>query len=158
VLDPVDVQEALGTTAGRPVAPDVFDAQQRAEVARALEDAGRATGLTFSLRIGAAEGAARPYALRLHADRGAEPPDTVLVFVDPKARKLEIVTGSRARRRVDDATCARAAEAMTAAFARRDLTGGILAGLRVLGAPRAGASRSRTKPAKTPPQSQSTLF
>ena len=145
------------------MAGDVFDAQQRAEVARALEDAGRATGLTFSLRIGsvpkgAREAGSRPYALRLHAERGPEAPDTVLIFVDPDARKLEIVTGSRARRRVDDATCARAAEAMTASFAVRDIAGGILAGLGVLGRPRA-AARSRTKSAKPPPpQSQSTLF
>lgn len=144
------------------MAGDVFDAQQRAEVARALENAGRATGLTFSLRVGSvpkgAGEAPRPYALRLHADRGAEAADTVLIFVDPGARKLEIVTGSRARRRVDDATCARAAEAMTASFATRDFAGGILAGLAVLGQPRAAAPRSRTKPKPPPPQSQSTLF
>ena len=146
---------------GAVAAVDAFDAGGRAAVARALEHAGRATGLMFSLRVGAAEGASRAYALRLHAERGAEAPDTVLLLVDPGTRRLEIVTGSRARRRLDDATCARAAEAMTAAFAAGDLAGGVVAGLGVLAervqqprAPRRPAQRAKDRPG----ESQSTLF
>lgn len=137
----------------------MFEARERAAVGRALEQAGRATGLTFSLRVGHAEGASRPYACRLHADRGAEAPDTVLIFVDPGTRRLEIVTGSRARRRVDDAACARAAAVMTASFAEGDVAAGIVAGLAVLGE-RAAQPRARAPkaPARKPPESQSTLF
>lgn len=139
-------------------AGEQFDAAQWAVVARALEGAGRATGLTFSLRVGSADGPVRPYALRLHAERGPEAPDTVLVFVDPRARRLEIVTGSRARRLLDDELCARAAAAMTASFATGDLAGGLVAGLGLLGEP---ATRARPRPKKQAakaPADQSTLF
>jgi uncharacterized membrane protein YgcG len=130
-------------------AGDVFDAEQRSAVGRALELAGRATGLTFSLRVGPAEGSARAHALRLHAERGASAPDTVLIFVDPGRRSLEIVTGSRARRRIDDAVCRRAADVMTPSFAAGDLAGGVVAGLAVLGerAPQGRPTGRKTKAA-----------
>ena len=68
----------------------------------------------------------------LLAARGAEAPGTVLVAVDPLARSLEIVTGSRAARALDDRTCALASLTMTTSFAGGDLVGGLCRGLQVL--------------------------
>lgn len=100
---------------------------------RAIQRAERTSGLHFSVYVGAAEGPPRAYAKRRHAELGAQAPDAVLIFVDPAARNLEIVTGGRARRWVDDRACALASMSMTSAFAAGNLAGGIVQGLQVLG-------------------------
>jgi uncharacterized membrane protein YgcG len=115
------------------LAGDAFSPRQREDIVRAIQRAERASGLRFSVYVGAAEGPPRPYAKRLHGELGAEAADSVLIFVDPAARHLEIITGGRARRWVDDRACALASMSMTSAFAAGNLAGGIAQGLQVLG-------------------------
>lgn len=54
----------------------------------------------------------------------------VLVLVAPGQRRVEIVTGAAARRRVPDRVAALAILSMTTAFSGGDLAGGIVDGLR----------------------------
>ncbi len=110
---------------------DGFTRSQRSLLAQSVESADRSTGLSFQLVVGSLEGG-RAGAEALLAARGASATDTVIVAVDPVARSLEIVTGVRASRRIDDRTCALAALAMTSSFSAGDLVGGIRNGLQVL--------------------------
>lgn len=110
---------------------DGLTESQRARLARAVAAADLATGLSFLVRLGSLDGG-RAQAQALLAARGAEAPGTVLVAVDPLARSLEIVTGSRAARALDDRTCALASLTMTTSFAGGDLVGGLCRGLQVL--------------------------
>lgn len=117
---------------GPVLAGDAFSDRQREEIVRSIQLARRSSGVNFSVYVGAADGPPRSYAKRRHAELGSEAPDSVLVFVDPGARSLEIVTGSRARRWVDDRACALAAMTMTATFAAGNLAGGIAQGVQLL--------------------------
>ncbi len=106
--------------------------RQRDDIKRAIQLARQASGVRFSVYVGAAEGDYRGFARKLHAALGAEAPHAVLVFVDPGARRLEIVTGPEARRQLDDRSCALAAMSMTTAFTAGDLAGGIASGVQML--------------------------
>ncbi|MCI0688159.1 MAG: DUF5130 domain-containing protein [Sporichthyaceae bacterium] len=113
-------------------AGEAFSPGQQEQINRAIEIAERESGLHFSVYVGAVGGDSRAAARGLHR----EIPDrarAVLVYVDPAHRALEIVTGTQARRALDDRACSLAALAMTSTFAAGDLTGGIVDGLRVLG-------------------------
>ena len=85
----------------------------------------------FSVYVGAADGATRPFAERLHASLSS-PARSVLIMVDPAARMLEVVTGADVRRVLDDEAVALAAAAMQSAFASGDLVGGINRGVQQL--------------------------
>jgi hypothetical protein len=111
---------------------EAFSPAQRGEIARAIRIAEESSGFAFSVYVGAAEGEPRMFAESLHA-RLARPERSVLVMVDPAARRLEIVTGSVVCRLVDDKAAGLAALSMQAAFAAGDLVGGILTGLQQLG-------------------------
>lgn len=77
----------------------------------------------------------RPAAERLHAALGPErAPHAVLLVVAPGQRKVEVVTGPTARRRVPDRVAALAVLSMTTSFAGGDLTGGVVDALRQFGA------------------------
>lgn len=117
---------------GPVLAGDAFSERQREEIVRAIQQGRRSSGVNFSVYVGVADGPPRAYAKRRHAELGGEAPDSVLVFVDPSARSLEIVTGSRARRWVDDRACALAAMTMTSTFAAGNLAGGIAQGVQLL--------------------------
>ncbi|MGQ0624562.1 MAG: DUF5130 family protein [Sporichthyaceae bacterium] len=117
---------------GPVLAGEAFSERQRGEIIRAIQLGQRASGVQFSVYVGAAEGPPRPYAMRRHAELGASAPDSVLVFVDPAARNLEIVSGARARRWVNDRAAGLAAATMTSAFAAGNLAGGIASGINVL--------------------------
>jgi hypothetical protein len=112
-------------------AGDAFSQRQHDEIVRAIRLAEQESRLPVSVYVGALEGDSRPAALRLH---GALPdaPSTVLVAVDPGSRRLEIVTGSVVRRRVDDRACTLASLSMTSAFEAGDLAGGIVQGVGLL--------------------------
>lgn len=97
-------------------------------VDEALRLADAATGLTFSVYIGELGEDSRETAQRLHA-RLADPDVSVLIAVSPNERVIEIVTGSRARKRILDRDAHLAAKSMVAAFAGGDLGGGIVAGI-----------------------------
>jgi hypothetical protein len=108
-----------------------FTAAQQADLSRAVDAASQASGLSFRLYVGALEGG-RVEAEGMVAARGAFAADTVLIAVDPGARGLEIVTGSRAAVVVDNRTCGFAALSMTSSFSAGDLVGGIRNGLQIL--------------------------
>jgi uncharacterized membrane protein YgcG len=120
-------------TAGPVLAGEAFSPRQRDEIVRAIQLAQQMSGLRFSVYVGPVTGEPREHARRLHAELGADAPRSVLVLVDPANRSLEIVTGSEARRWLDDRSCALGSLAMTSSFAAGDLAGGIARGLQVLG-------------------------
>ena len=66
----------------------------------------------------------------LHAALGERAHHAVLLVVAPGQRRVEIVSGPAARRRVPDRVAALAVLSMTTAFAGGDLAGGIIDALR----------------------------
>ena len=72
----------------------------------------------------------RDAAETLHAALGERSHSAVLVVVAPGQRRVEVVTGPAARRRVPDRVASLAVLSMTTAFAGGDLAGGIVDGLR----------------------------
>jgi uncharacterized membrane protein YgcG len=93
-------------------------------------------GLDVSVLVGDLNldgtGSFRTAAETLHAALGDRGHSAVLLVVAPGQRKVEIVTGPLARRRVPDRVAALAVLSMTTAFAGGDLAGGIIDALRQL--------------------------
>ena len=90
-------------------------------------------GLDVSVLVGdlnLTDGDFRAAAETLHAALGERAHSAVLVVVAPGQRKVEVVTGPSARRRVPDRVAALAVLSMTSAFAGGDLAGGVIDGLR----------------------------
>ena len=106
--------------------------RDRLRIERAVRNAERSSGLTFSIFLGVAEGDARAYAERLH---GAlpDPAHSVLVLCDAVFRALEIVTGVEAKRNLDDVECGLAAASMQTSFSGGDIVGGLVVGIQQLG-------------------------
>lgn len=113
-------------------AGEAFTDRQREEVERAVRLAEKESGLPFSVYVGPLGAQPRERAQRLHAALGPATAAAVLVAVDPGARCLEIVTGSEAKRQLDDYACGLGALAMTTQFGAGDLAGGIVNGIRTL--------------------------
>ena len=113
-----DVVEALDGVAADPRA-DAPDATPGRPQAEERVTSGGGDGL-------------RGTAERLHAALGDRSEDGVLLLVAPGQRRLEIVTGPEARRRVPDRAASLAALSMTTSFSGGDLVGGIVTGLRML--------------------------
>ena len=111
---------------------DRLTERERAAIQRAAERAGASTGLTFSVCFADAPGDVRAHARSLHAGLD-DSSRAVLVFVDPGARALEIVTGNEARRQIDARGATLASLAMTSKFSIGDLAGGVVDGLQMLG-------------------------
>src|SRR5262245_4436735 len=111
-----------------------FTDQQEYELGRLVDRAREETGLTFSVFVGSTPDDAKPRAeaTRRLAEFGAESPRVVLIYVDPNARALEIVTGSVAAAWLDERTCGFAAVTMTSSFALGDLPGGLQRGIEQL--------------------------
>ena len=86
----------------------------------------------------------RATAERLHAALGDGAREGVLVLVAPGQRRLEIVTGPEARRRVPDRAASLAALSMSTSFSGGDLVGGVVTGLRML----ADAAGRRPEPSR----------
>lgn len=113
-------------------AGEVLDFVEKRRLQRAVEVAEEISGLAFSVYVGPGESPVRRHAERLHA--GLEDADgTVLVFCDPDARALEIVTGRGTRRVLDDFDCRLAAVSMQTSFLAGDLVGGLVNGVQQLG-------------------------
>ena len=111
---------------------DRLSDREQAAIERAAERAAASTGLTFTVCFGAAAGDVRAHARSLHAGlAGSE--HAVLIFVDPEARALEIVTGRDAARLIDARGSTLASLAMTSKFSVGDLAGGVVDGLQMLG-------------------------
>jgi uncharacterized membrane protein YgcG len=113
-------------------AGEAFSERQQDDVVRAIRLARRQSQLPVSVYVGTLEGDSRAVALQLHRALGADAEQTVLVAVDPGARRVEIVTGKEVRRRLDDRSAGLAAMTMTSAFQGGDLAGGIANGVLAL--------------------------
>ena len=110
-------------------AGDGLSARQRDRIEHAVQQAERASGLSYAVWVGTTDDDLRAHAERLHASSGPDAATTVLVAVDPARRGLEIVTGSVAHRALDDRSCGLAALTMASCFNGGDLVGGIVQGL-----------------------------
>jgi hypothetical protein len=113
--------------AGDSLSPGELD-----RIKRAVRNAETISGLKFSVFVGVAEEDARGYSERLHSVLD-DPAHSVLVLCDPVFRALEIVTGSEARRTLDDVECGLTAAAMQSSFAAGDVVGGLVLGIQQLG-------------------------
>lgn len=109
-----------------------FSSNQIRRLQSVLERAKRETGLDWSVYVGDVDDEPRRAAERLHSALGTRSADAVLVFVAPGLRRLEIVTGPAARRRLPDRSCGLASLSMTSSFSGGDLLGGITSGVRLL--------------------------
>lgn len=141
VEDPEHGYAAAITASGRisvarvkqPVKPELpFTPVQLARLDEALTLSSRATGLRFGVYLGDLGGDTRATAESLHATTGEAAADTVLIAVSPGQRKVEIVTGDEAFRRLPDRACNLAVMSMVASFKEGDLTGGLVSALRML--------------------------
>ena len=112
---------------------EAFTPRQIDEMARAAQAASERCGLRFSVFIGQSEGDPAVFAERLLAGLGDDAPRSVLIHVDPGARRLEIVTGREAAQQLNDRACGLASLSMTSAFSGGDIVGGVVTGLRMLG-------------------------
>ena len=121
--------------AGSRKAADGLSVSQQERIEHAVSLCRSENGLDVSVLVGdlnvAADGF-REGAETLHAALGERAHSAVLVVVAPGQRKVEIVTGPAARRRVPDRVAALAVLSMTTAFAGGDLAGGIIDALRQL--------------------------
>lgn len=113
-------------------AGEAFSARQSDDITRAIRLAREESGLLYSVYVGVLEGDTRATAEAQHASLGSRAAETVLIAVDPAARRLEVVTGAVAKKSLDDRSCALAALTMTSQFGMGDLSGGIVNGLRTL--------------------------
>ena len=109
----------------------VTDSQHQA-IARAVDEAEEVTGLQICVYLGPTEQDSRSHAEELFARAGLHARPAVLVLVAPAERRVEIVTSSEARGRVDDDSCATVVAEMTERFRAGDLAGGIVGGVRRL--------------------------
>jgi uncharacterized membrane protein YgcG len=109
-----------------------FDERQLTEIVRATRTASERSGVHFSVFVGRSEGDPQVYASRL---LGAldDADNSVVVLVDPAARRLEIATGHLAAKVLDDNECGLTALSMTSSFTGGDLVGGVVTGMRMLG-------------------------
>jgi uncharacterized membrane protein YgcG len=113
-------------------AGESFTAAETERLRRAVHNAEKMSGLTFSLYVGVSEEDSRGYAERLHNALG-DPAHSVLVMCDPGFRALEIITGREARRILSDADCGLAAATMQVSFVAGDLVEGLATGIQQLG-------------------------
>ena len=113
-------------------AGDAFTPEQLYDIERAVRHAESSSGLHFSVYVGGADSESRPFALELLNELD-DPDNSVLVFVDPAGRRLEIVTGANAKRQLSDTSAGLAALTMQTSFAAGDLTGGLVTGVQQLG-------------------------
>ena len=130
---------------------EVFTDREREDVERArrIAEAGHRPAL-LGVRRGARRRLARDGGWRC-TGRLPDPRRAVLLAVDPGVRRVEIVTGSVARRWLDDRACGLAVLAMTTSFGAGDLAAGIVNGLRTLGRARAAPARPAPRRALTRP-------
>ncbi|MEU4425813.1 DUF5130 family protein [Actinoplanes sp. NPDC024001] len=105
-----------------------FTTRQLLRLDEALRIADQATGLNFSIYLGELGEPVRAAAEELHR-KTRNHQRSVLIAVSPNQRKLEIVTGSEARKRISDRDAKLAGLSMAASFAGGDLAGGLLIGI-----------------------------
>jgi hypothetical protein len=109
-----------------------FGSVQLSRLDEALTLSSRATGLNFSVYLGDLGDDTRATAENLHASHGDTASESVLIAVSPGQRRVEIVTGREASRRLPDRACNLAVMSMVASFKEGDLIGGLVSALRML--------------------------
>lgn len=109
-----------------------FTPEERQSIDKAIRDAEAICRLEFSVFVGTVEGEPRAFAERL-LDTLVAPARSVLIAVDPAARKLAVATGAESRRTLVDHEVRVAVEQMRTAFAENDLAGGLRSGLLLMG-------------------------
>jgi len=116
------------------VAPKVpFTTVQLTRLDEALTLASRFTGLTFSVYLGDLGADPRVRAEELHDTLDdATAPHSVVIAVSPGQRKIEIVTGAQAARRISARICNLSINTMRSSFQEGDLIGGLVNGVRIL--------------------------
>lgn len=105
-----------------------FSSAQQADIDRAIRAAETACRFEFSVFVGAVDAETKPFARRLHASLSS-PDRSVLIVVDPAARRLEVITGSVVRRSLSDDAVRLAVAGMQSGFTGGDLVGGIKHGV-----------------------------
>lgn len=124
---PAAAEQPPAATAGQ-ATDGPFTTRQLLRLDEALRIADQQTGLTFSVYLGELEVPTREFAEKLQ--KQIEQSDrAVLIAVSPNQRRLEIVTGNEARKRISDRDAKLAGLSMAASFAGGDLAGGVLAGI-----------------------------
>ncbi|HEU5471179.1 MAG TPA: DUF5130 family protein [Actinophytocola sp.] len=119
--------------ARRDTVPELpFNTVQLSRLDEALTLSSRATGLYFSVYLGDLGQDTRAGAEALHASHEENAADSVLLAVSPGQRRVEIVTGAEASRRLPDRACNLAVMSMVASFKEGDLVGGLVSALRML--------------------------
>ena len=129
---------------------------QQERIEHALSQARTENGLDISVVVGDLDitdlSGFRQAAETVHEALGERARSAVLVVVAPGQRRVEVVTGPAARRRVPDRVAALAVLSMTSAFAGGDLAGGVVDGVRQL------ATAAGTAPAiAAPPRADAAL-
>ena len=98
-------------------------ANERSDIERVVQTARDICGYEFGVFVGEVAGG-RETAVAIHA--GMHDPDSaVLVAVDPHAGSMNIVTGSRVHRTLDDRTCEFALLTLRSSLQVDDLVGGV---------------------------------
>jgi hypothetical protein len=105
-----------------------FTTRQLLRLDEALRIADQVTGLNFSIYLGTLDEPHRAAAEKLHAQT-RDPKRAVLIAVSPDQRKLEIITGADARKRISDRDAKLAGLSMAASFGGGDLAGGLMIGI-----------------------------
>ena len=102
---------------------EALTASERSAIAKVVQVARDICGYEFGVFVGALEGG-RESAIAVHA-RMHDPASAVLVAIDPERRTMDIVTGSRVRRTLDDRACEFALLTLRSSLQVEDLTGGV---------------------------------
>ena len=96
---------------------------QRTELQRAIDLAREISGLVFGVFIGPLP-QGRESALAAHAQM-PDPEDAVLIAIDPDGRSVDIVTGTRVARLLDDRSCELAILTFRSSAEAGDIVGGV---------------------------------
>ena len=110
---------------------DGFTPGERQQIDKAIRDAETVSRFEFSVYVGPADGDSRAFAERLHSALVA-PSHSVLLMIDPAARTLEVVTGSEARRELEDHEVGLAVIEMQSQLVHGDLVGAVVRGIHQL--------------------------
>ncbi len=109
-----------------------FSPGQLARLDEALTLSTRTTGLEFSIYLGEFAEETREWVEELHGTLRDRASEGVLIALSPGQRRVEIVTGEEAYRRLPDRSCKLAVMSMVASFKEGELIEGLISGLRML--------------------------
>jgi hypothetical protein len=96
---------------------------QRAEIQRIVQRAREICGYEFGVFVGPLD-SGRESAIAMHAGM-SDPNSAVLLAIDPMHRTMDVVTGGRLKRNLEDRTCEFALLTLRSSLQVDDLTGGI---------------------------------